>query len=197
MKSFLDLTGLDIVGEPDEQDKRSLAEVEAFAASDRYIKSTQETTEKYHQLHEENVEAVSAYRWEYQEEFDDIEGRIGTILHENELVSRLNKLLLVSVNPRIRRGMRGLAAMKGGRMEYCCAMQAGYMPEYSLMNFDDHGLPTAEKYRGWRTVLLRLIMQEFIAEELAHGEFGFPTGPAGQRYRRVLWRYRNRRGNHG
>lgn len=192
--SLLDLTGLDIVGEPDDNDKRSLAEVAALAASDRMVAPTQETTELYLRLNEENTNSVRGFRWENQEDFVDPD-RVGVILHENEFLTRLGKLGTFKPNDWSRHGMRGLNIFWQGKWKYLFAIQRGYAPEFSLMNFNEHQLPTTEKYRGWRgTVLLRLILGGYITEEAAHAEFGPPMlTRATLRYRLKLWKYRNGR----
>jgi len=65
-------------------------------------------------------------------------------------------------------------------------VQRSAMPEYTVMRFDDHGVPLDEKYRGWRTVLLQMIKSGIIPEERAHRAFGHPNGPASARYRADL-----------
>jgi hypothetical protein len=189
---FLDLTGLDIQGTPDARDERSLAEVAAFAASDHMVNPTQETTEKYLELLDKNTDSVREYRWLDQEEYID-PARIGVILSEWEFCFRLRKLIPIRVNDWSARGMRGLSVLKNGKWIYVGAMQCGYMPEFSIMNFNEHELPTTEKYRGWRgTVLLRLILGGYITEEDAHREFGKPIeNSASRQYREKLFIYRN------
>jgi hypothetical protein len=63
-------------------------------------------------------------------------------------------------------------------------------PEYSIMRFDAHNVPTKEKYRGWRTALAVLIGAGVITETQAERAFGPPTGPAGARYRATLKTFR-------
>jgi hypothetical protein len=57
---------------------------------------------------------------------------------------------------------------------------------------DKRGLPLNEKWRGWRTVVLRLILKGFITEQQADKVFGPATGPAARRYREQLFEFRNR-----
>jgi hypothetical protein len=193
---FFKQTGLDISGEPDEADQRSLAEIEAFARSDRYVHPTQETTERFQQMREMNTDAVREYRWEKQDELARESERIGRIVTENNFLSQLQRVATAKYNDWATRGMRGLSVWKDDRWQYVCAVQCGYMPEYSVMTFDEHGLPLAEKYRGWRTVLLRLVTQGFVSEERVHQVFGAPpSNAASRRYREHLWRYRNREKN--
>lgn len=192
---FWQRSGLEISGEPDDDDRRSLAEVEAFARSDRYVKPTQETTELALWLHEKNyrLETVKAARWAMQEELRNQPERMGVILSESDFLGKLQGVLTVKVNDWSRRGMRGISGWKDGRWQYICAMQCGYMPEYSIMRFDEYDVPTNEEYRGWRTVLLRVITQDFATEEQVHRVFGAAEiNSASRRYRQQLWNYRNR-----
>jgi hypothetical protein len=63
-------------------------------------------------------------------------------------------------------------------------------PEYSVMRFNERGIATKEKYRGWRTVLLVLIVSEVITEAEAEKAFGPAMGEAAAWYREQLkvWR---------
>jgi hypothetical protein len=66
------------------------------------------------------------------------------------------------------------------------------MPELSIMNFDEHGVPLAERMRGWRTCLLQLILKSAITEEKADEIFGSPkTTAAFHRYNSTLQGFRN------
>ena len=61
------------------------------------------------------------------------------------------------------------------------------MPELSIMRFDEHGVPTTEKNRGWRTALLQLILKSFINQKVADEVFGAPkTTEAFHRYNSTL-----------
>ena len=71
------------------------------------------------------------------------------------------------------------------------SLQYPYSQEYSLMRFNDHNVPTKEKFRGWRTVLLVLILQGVLTEEEAHNAFGRPRGPASEFYQMQLQVQRN------
>jgi hypothetical protein len=70
------------------------------------------------------------------------------------------------------------------------SLQYPYGPEWSVMRFNDHGVPTKEKYRGWRTALLALIIGGVLTEEEVDRAFGPPIGPAGEFYRQQVkaWR---------
>lgn len=66
-------------------------------------------------------------------------------------------------------------------------------PEWSIMRFDDHGVATKEKYRGWRTAMLVLICAELLTEEEVDRAFGPPAGEPASWYRAQLQAYRQLR----
>lgn len=45
------------------------------------------------------------------------------------------------------------------------SFQYPYGPEWSLFHFDKFGVATSEKYRGWRTVFLNLIIKGVLTED--------------------------------
>jgi hypothetical protein len=196
-KPFVEVEGgLDIVGEPDEADVRSLAAVNALRESDFYVKPTNQSTELAQKLREENTDSVREFRWEQQELFAASgPDRIGRILSEREFFDLLGQICKFKANDWSARGMRGLSILKDGKWEYVGAVQCGYMPEFSLLLLDEHGVPTVEKYRGWRgTVLLRLILGGYVTEHEAHRVFGKPDPNRASRvYRRKLWEFRHRK----
>jgi hypothetical protein len=60
------------------------------------------------------------------------------------------------------------------------------------MNFDSQGIPLAEKFRGWRTGLLQLILKSAITERKADEIFGTPKKIAAfHRYNSTLQGFRN------
>jgi hypothetical protein len=70
------------------------------------------------------------------------------------------------------------------------SLQEPYGPEWSVMRFNEHGVATKERYRGWRTAMLVLIVAEVLTEEEVDAAFGKPMGEAGAWYRSQLqvWR---------
>lgn len=67
-------------------------------------------------------------------------------------------------------------------------------PEWSLMHFDALDVPTAERYRGWRTALLQLIVNDVITEEEAERAFGrVVPNEASELYLATLQGYRARK----
>jgi hypothetical protein len=66
-------------------------------------------------------------------------------------------------------------------------LQVPLGPEWTVMRFDEYGVPTNEKYHGWRTALLSLITHGVITKEEAHKAFGEPKGEASLFYRKQLF----------
>lgn len=171
-------------------------EVEEYSKR-RHTVTGSQTVEEYHRIKEENDEAVEKFKFDCQDELLDEKVRVGRIMHHAEFLRRLRTILPARYNDWSERGLVGLSVYtpseSGGEWKYVCAVQVGFAPEYSMLHFDDHGLPLNEKYRGWRTVVLRLILGGHITEEQADKAFGPPAiGPVSSRYRRQLYAFRNR-----
>jgi hypothetical protein len=58
---------------------------------------------------------------------------------------------------------------------YSTYLQYPKSPEWSVMRFNELDVPTCEKYRGWRTALLKMMMDEVITEEEVNKAFGAPV----------------------
>lgn len=146
---------------------------------------------------------VKEYRFENQEEITS-EGpeRVGRVMHCLDFLAKLNTIIPAYLSANVQKGLCGLAVKKAAQhpddpnqrvdWQYACACQVGYMHEYSTVWVDKHGLPLNEKWRGWRTVILRLILKGLITEQQANQVFGEPTGPSARRYRQQLYDFRNR-----
>jgi hypothetical protein len=73
-------------------------------------------------------------------------------------------------------GISGWVQRNGRRTaQYATYMQYPLGPEWSLMHFDKFDVPTAERYRGWRTALLRLMQEEMLTEKEVNKAFGAPA----------------------
>jgi hypothetical protein len=70
------------------------------------------------------------------------------------------------------------------------SVQDPYGPEWSVMRFNDRGVATKEKYRGWRTAMLVLIVAEVLEEHEVDAAFGEPIGEAAAFYRQQLQTWR-------
>lgn len=142
---------------------------------------------------------VKEYRFfrQFEDGLTDEKQRQGELMFCLDFVEKLNTILPAYLSGKIIKGLSGLYVftpdVKGGHWHYVCGVQASIMNEYSVIHVDSHGLPLNEKKRGWRTVLLRLIMGSFITEEQAHAVFNEPfSGPISHRYREQCYWFRNR-----
>ena len=94
-------------------------------------------------------------------------------------------------------GTVGLWAARGTQMVYVCYLQIPAQYEWSVLRLDAHNLPNGERFRGWRTVLMQLIVKDILTEEKAHKIFGKPTGGiVSSLYRKTLWFRRNKMKKH-
>ena len=79
-------------------------------------------------------------------------------------------------------------------VKWVAALQYPYGPEWSIMAFNQWNVPTAERYRGWRTALLQLILKDVLTEEEVDRAFGpVPLGFVSELYRKSLQRHRSLR----
>lgn len=159
--------------------------------------SSNQTKEELARWKEGNDAAAKEYQWCTPEEYHDIQARFGRILHSSTVINMLRDKCKLSCWYRTHPHADKLTLLidqSGGTQpaQVACWVQNGWSPEYTVMGFDDHGVPLAEKYRGWRTVLLQLIMKGALTEELAHKVFGRAVAPCAGRYNALLYNWRNR-----
>ncbi len=77
------------------------------------------------------------------------------------------------------------------RVKLITSLQYPCGPEWSLMNFNEWDVPTTEKYRGWRTALLQMILKDVLTEEEVDRAFGpVVLNPASELYRQQLQTHR-------
>jgi hypothetical protein len=67
------------------------------------------------------------------------------------------------------------------------AVQWPYATEWTLMNFNQYGVPTTHQHLGWRTALLTMVRHRVITEEEAELAFPVGDGPAAAWYLEQLW----------
>lgn len=155
------------------------------------------TAEHTHALREQNFRAAEAQRWPDQQDFKNEAARWGAPMHYGELIRKIKRITnsLYFTDGRI---AGDIAVFKihgmGVRQrdfQYLFYIPTGYMPEYSIMEFNDRDVLVREKKRGWRTVLLRLIKANVITENQANKEFGEAVGAAATQWRKQLWVHRN------
>jgi hypothetical protein len=171
------------------------AEIDEYAKN-RYEEdqSSSETKELLAMMREQNDENAEGYQWLKKSEYANEEERTGRVMHSAELVNRLRKSgIKCHYRQHVHADKAVLYITVGGREELAAWVQQGNMPELSMMNFDEHGVPTNEKRRGWRTVLLQLILKGYITEDKAVKFFGHPKLTAAfDRYNSTMYSWRNR-----
>lgn len=139
---------------------------------------TEQRKELASALHEANRQATRPYYIQDQDELAT--WRPGRIMHVSELMAGIRKL---GVNPKLAdKGYGGMVGLdidvpteRGSKRQYVCGVPAGFMPEYSKIRLGEHGEVKNEKYRGWRTVLLRLLEIGATTEAKLAKVFGDPT----------------------
>lgn len=183
----------------DEMDDGMSAELAAEVAEyarNRYEddQSSSETKEILAMMKESNDDNAQEYQWLKKADYANEEERTGHVLHSSEFINRLRKAgVKCFYKQHIHLDKAILIFTKGQVEEVGCWVQQGNMPELSIMNFDDHGVPLAERRRGWRTCLLQLILKSVITEKQAEKYFGKARLTAAfSRYNSTLYSFRNR-----
>jgi hypothetical protein len=70
-------------------------------------------------------------------------------------------------------GVSAWVRENGIRIRRCVtSLQDGCGPEWSVMRFNEWNVPTVEKYRGWRTAMLHLILAGVLTEDEVDRAFG-------------------------
>jgi hypothetical protein len=184
-----------------------MAEISEYSKK-HHGKTSSQNLELLCQHREMNKEMVKQYRFYNQNELnpktpDELAARKGKVMHCLEFLERLQTIRPAFLSANIRKGLTGLAVynpkdiVENGTIrrqdwQYVCGVQVGYMWEYSVVWTDAHDLPLNEKWRGWRTVLLRLIQLGHVTEQQALEAFGEPTPAGAKRYLEQLYFWRNR-----
>lgn len=162
--------------------------------------SDDHTKEDLARRQEENADVAAEYQWVKPEEYKDKGARIGKVIHSSDFIVKLRQIGLkcwYRFHPQPKKITLVYQATSSS-LEVGCWVQLGFMPELSIMDFDTHGVPLAEKYRGWRTAVLQLILKGAITEEQAGATFGKPkTTEAFHRYNSTLQSFRNNGGRLG
>jgi hypothetical protein len=176
---------------------KELTEEIAEYATHHYdeVKSSNETKEELCKQQEINQEIAKDYQWLTPEEYEDIEQRIGRVMHSSVFITKLRGAGLTcwyTQHPHIQKAVL-VVPNKAGEPEVACWVQQGFMVELSIMNFDDKGVPLDERRRGWRTCLLQLILKGIITEDKADEVFGKPRQTSAfDRYNSTLYEFRKR-----
>lgn len=170
------------------------AAVAEYESRPYHQKSSNQNIEEAHRQKEISWDMSREYRWLKLDEYKDEESRLIDLLHPAAFLRKLTGMGLncwYAGEPW--NGRVALYAKKGsGEDTFVSAVPCSTMPAFSVMRFDSHGIPLDEKYRGYWTVLLRLIIDEFVTEDQTIAAFGIPRGPGGEVTRRMLYNVRNR-----
>ncbi len=144
---------------------------------------------------EMSEETSKEYQWINPEEYKDSTARIGKVISHAEFITTLRKAGIrcwYTQHPHPDKAVLYVYRDELAPPELACWVQIGQMPELSMMNFDEHGIPLAERRRGWRTCLLQLILKGIISEEKANKVFGPPkVTKQYDRYNSTLQHFRN------
>jgi len=183
----------------DAEDPALLEAIAEYSSRVSDAAPTQQTLEALAERKEYNDKVAQDYQWVTPEEYADAGARVGRIMHSSAFIIYLQKArvkcwyrrhpqpgkMTLVVQPK----QETLPPVVG------CWVQGGFMPELSIMRFDEHGIPTTEKNRGWRTCLLQLILKSFISQKKADEIFGAPPiTEAFHRYNSTLQVFRNQGG---
>lgn len=177
-----------------DQDPALVEAMAEYASRVSDAEASSQTKEELCRLREASEEAAREYQWLSPEEYKNEKDRVGRIMHSIVFLNLLQKAgIKCWYRNHPQPGKVTLIVQRLGlEPEVACWCQQGFAPELSVMRFDDHGVPLAEKYRGWRTSLLQLILKGIISEKKAAEVFGRPkTTPAFARYNLTLQHFRN------
>lgn len=158
--------------------------------------TSNQTKEEFHRQKEASDELSKEYQWLKPDEYADVAQRTGRVLHASVFLSKLREngvKCWYAEHPQPQK-VKLVVSRGNGTLppEVACWVQFGYMPELSIMRFDEHGVPLDERRRGWRTCLLQIILKGILTEETAHRIFGRPKQTdAYARYNRLLRDFRN------
>jgi hypothetical protein len=179
---------------PEITDQALADAVAEYAMNVHDSQGSEQNREELAMRKEWNDAAAEEYRWLRPEEYADQGARIGHIIHSSVFINDLRKAgVKCWYRNHPQAGKITLVVQKGNEPpKVGCWVQLGFMPELSIMNFDDHGVPLAERFRGWRTCLLQLILHGVIGEKTADATFGKPAvTEAFNRYNSTLRSFRN------
>lgn len=173
------------------------AEIEEYSKH-RYdeAKSSNQSKEELCKQREINQEIAKDYQWATPEEYEDIEQRIGRVMHSAVFISKLREIGITCWYRQHLHAQKAVLWVQRGRreQEVACWVQQGFMQELSILRFDDRGVPLDERRRGWRSCLLQLILKGIITEEKAVEVFGHPKqSSAFHKYNSILYEWRKRK----
>ena len=175
-------------------------ELEAAVAeysTHRHDDSSNQTKECLAEQKELSNEAAEKYQFVAPDEYNNVEERMGRILHSSEFINLLRDKLGLKCWYRTHPHADKLTLLVQRDMgtkepDIACWAQNGWMPALSVMRFDEHGVPLNEQFRGYRTCLLQMILKGLVTEEKVNAVFGKPgQTKAWVRYNETLQSFRN------
>ena len=175
--------GREIVGKDDAAMERAVL----MYAQNRHESTSEQTKDELARRKEENDYKALEYQWVRPSEYADHGPRMGRIMHSSKLITIFRAMGLkcwYRQHPQAQK--LTLLVLERRSRNVGCWVQGGFMPEYSIMRFDDHGVPLDEAYRGWRTVLMQLALKGLISERKINEVFGPARGPASTRYNKFM-----------
>lgn len=172
----------------------------------RYVESSNQNIEMALEQYElsYNHEGTRRTRWPGQKRWmgkEAEEMRLVRYMHPYRFMRQLRRAGVdarvedhrearLSLNSWSKVGLIGVNARQFGVLRTITTIQYPYAPEYSIMRFNQYDVPTKEKWRGWRTTLLVLIVAGIVTEDEAMKAFGPALGPASEFYREQLQAHR-------
>jgi hypothetical protein len=160
--------------------------------------SSNQTKEELHRWKEGNEEVSKEYQFVAPDEYNNAEERMGRILHSSEFINILRDKVGLKCwyrdHPHADKITLLVQKSFGTQeAEIACWVQRGFMPELSIVRFDDHGVPLNESHRGYRTCLLQMLLKGMVTEEQIIKYFGpAKMTPAWERYNATVHSWRNR-----
>lgn len=185
-----------------------------------YGKSSNAMMEEALRQHTINEQKMAPYRWQGQGRWQGKENeamRLVRIMHPHSIMDCLRRAGVAAsnadpyewhreqkmpfarwpkpaarlwLNSFVRVGRVGVNAWVEGEPKTITSLQYPYGPEFSVMRFDEYNVPTAEKFRGWRTAMLALITEGALSEREVERAFGPAEGPAASFYNQQLYQQR-------
>jgi hypothetical protein len=196
----------------EEELKRAFLEESGLEGKDadylrkQFLSADEAIAAKTEQL--EDIQARKSRKQDW-DEYIDIKRRWGRSMHHSEIISRLRRLIPnLCVDDGAYSDTLSLYiwdrtaqfAYKTGGTIFLGWLHRGENPEYEVDLVNPVGI-AIKQYRGWRTLLVRLICRRdaktflpksLFTEDQARAEFGEPTnGATASNYRGHMWKFRN------
>jgi hypothetical protein len=139
---------------------------------------------------------AKAYKWDDQDQLTNVAARkvnpLSTIQFMDKLKANGIKAVVMDNGMKGTLGLWAQPPNRTNKLRYVCFIQVPAMYEWSVLRLDNHGIPSGEAFRGWRTVAIQLVEKDIITEQQCHRIFGVPSpNVISARYYRSLWEKRN------